>query len=175
MNDYQRLETNLRSKGGAEIVRSAVVQEHNFIARFNPDAQPARVEFHAASRIKHSIGIAIHNVADLVIDYARCHRTTHAKVHEPAFRQRKDPHWPRALDLQAKQPMQQAQVGAECVRDSAHGDHLRLGAFKVICHFTLKNNVGANVESEPAAGAEHVEIGLLDSGKVDEGAQASVV
>jgi hypothetical protein len=169
------LETNLRSKGGAEIVRGAVVQEHDFIACFNPDAEYAGVELYAAPRIKHSIGVTIDNVADLVIDYAGSHRTTYAKVYEPAFRQREDPHWPRALDLETKQAVQQAQVGAERVRDPAHGDDLRLGAFKVIRHFALKNNMGANVDSEPAAYAEHVEIGLLDSCEVEVCAQVSVV
>src|SRR4029077_1626838 len=108
------LETNLRSGRSAEVVRGAFVQEHNFVTCFHTEPEPAGIELHATTRIKHAVGVAVNNVVDLVVDRACGHRTTHAKVHEPAFCQCENPHWPRALDLQSKKAVQQTQVGTDC-------------------------------------------------------------
>src|SRR5581483_8918476 len=92
-------ETNLWTGRGAEIIGRAIIQEHNFIACFHPEAKPANVKFHAGARIKHAVGIAINNAVDLVIDDAGRHRTAYAKVYKPAFEQTENADWAGRLDL----------------------------------------------------------------------------
>src|SRR6185312_6986 len=96
------LEPNLRTESGPEVIASTVVQEHDFVARFHAETEPASVEFNAAAGIKDAVGVAVNNIVDLVIDNACRDRTADAKVHKAALQQSENTHRASALDLEAK-------------------------------------------------------------------------
>ena len=175
MKPLGTLETNLRPKRCTEIIASATIQEHDFIAGFRPEAKPAYIELNSAARIERTVGVTVNNRANLIIDGSRGHGAAHAKVHKAALEQPENPDCARGLNLETKQPMQQPQIGADGAGDHAGGDRLGLVAFKVIGHFAFQNNVFAHVDAQPRAHTQHIQVGRLKAGKISIHAKVSVI
>jgi hypothetical protein len=169
------LESNLRTKRGTEIIASAIVQEHDFIACLGSEAEPANVEFNAATGIENAVSVAVHDSADLVIDGARRDRPTYAKVDNAALEQRENPHRTGSLNFEASQTVKQPQIGADSACDYAGGDGLSFGALKVVGHLTFQNNVLPNVETQPGSHTQHIKVSRLQARKISKQAKASVV
>ena len=93
------LEPDLRADRGTEIVAGTGIQEHDFVACFRADTQPASIEFDSAAGIENTISIAVNNVVDLVVDHAGGHRAADTKIHKAAFQQPEKAYRARALDL----------------------------------------------------------------------------
>jgi hypothetical protein len=165
----------LRAKRGTEIIASAIVQEHDFIACFGSEAKPAYVEFNATAGIENAVSVAVHNGADLIIDGARRHWSTYSKVHNAALEQRENPHRTGSLNLEASQTVKQPQIGADSAGDYAGGDGLSFVALKVIGHLTFQNNVLPYVETQPGSHTQHVKVSRLQARKISKHAKASVV
>src|SRR4029077_16966493 len=126
---------------GAEVVARAVIQEHDFVPGFHAETEPALVKLDAAAGIKNSVGIAIHDIVDLVVDHAGRNWTADAEIDEAAFQQTEDAHGARALDLETEQAMQQPQIGTYGAGYYAGGNGLDLAALKVIGHFAFQNDM----------------------------------
>ena len=154
----KKLETDLRSKGAAEVVTGFIWEKDDLIARFSPNTQPADIKFDATGRINRGIGIAIHNIIDLVVDGSDRHRSTNAKVHKPAFDSGKNAHWAGALNFGAEKSVQQAQIGARSIGNAAGSHAGGEVSLEVIGHFAFQNNMLGDVETNPSAYAEHVQI-----------------
>src|SRR5215813_5126671 len=75
-----------------EVVVDAVVPIH-LVARFQADSECAGVEFYAATRIEHAVGITVPDGTNLVGKCSGSHRTADSEIQQTAFNDYKSPHW----------------------------------------------------------------------------------
>src|SRR6266849_11192251 len=73
------LKADLRACCKSKIVIGAVI-EVDFVTGFHANTEPAGVELHSSAWVKHAVGIAVTNGADLVRKSARSCRSANAKI-----------------------------------------------------------------------------------------------
>src|SRR5438105_6564537 len=106
-------EAELRTEHELQVVVGATIKI-DLVANVNAKPDRAGVEFNAAARIEHAVGVALENVHGVAERGGRRSAWVgHAELQEPALHRREQAHRTTAgLDLRTKQAMQHAQAGA---------------------------------------------------------------
>ena len=153
---------------------SAVV-EIDLVSGFQTNPQPAGIELYAASWINHSVRVSVPESAELIGESSAGDGAAHTEIQDSAFYDSKDPDWTSRLNLRPKESMNQPEVGAESVGNTAAGNRGSLASFKVISHFAFQDDIGMNIEAHASAHSKHVGTGVLQPRVIEVDPKVTVV
>src|SRR5262249_20393745 len=139
--DCFELEPQLRSKGGAKVVRVSAVNELDLIAGFSAEGNAADIKVHTAPGVERPDLVSVHEIAELVVDGSRRHRPADGIIHQASLGQGEESRPPEGeVNLGPKQGVQRAHIGAHAVGYAAHGNGPGLRLLEVVGHLPFQHD-----------------------------------